>query len=86
MEYSERRSQHSVFDISAWYAFSGLELIQGPHSCIGRKFAEMEMRIILAVLVGSFEFRKAPGRRVEKYSLITMRPRHGLFLGVHEAQ
>lgn len=54
----------------------------GPYACIGRKFAEMEMKVVLAVLVGSFEFERVVGRNVEKHSLITMRPKNGMYLHV----
>ena len=54
----------------------------GPRACIGRKFAETEMRVLLAILIGSFEFKKVEGFQVEKYSLITMRPKNGLLLHV----
>ena len=40
------------------------------------------MRILLAMLVGSFEFGKVEGFKVEKYSLITMKPKNGLQLHV----
>ena len=40
------------------------------------------MKVLLAVLIGSFEFKKVPGHVVEKYSLITMRPKNGLYLGI----
>jgi len=42
----------------------------------------MEMRVLLAVLIGSFEFKKVPGQNVQKYSLITMRPKSGMFLNI----
>jgi cytochrome P450 len=58
----------------------------GPRSCIGRKFAETEMRVLLAVLIGSFEFKKVPGQKVEKYSLITMRPKNGMFLNISRVE
>ena len=40
------------------------------------------MRVLLAILIGSFEFKKVEGFQVEKYSLITMRPKNGLSLHV----
>lgn len=40
------------------------------------------MKVLLAILVGSFEFTKVEGFSVEKYSLITMRPKNGLQLHI----
>jgi hypothetical protein len=40
------------------------------------------MKVLLAVLVGSFEFTKVPGWKVEKYSLITMRAKNGVYLHI----
>jgi hypothetical protein len=40
------------------------------------------MKVLLAVLLGSFEFAAVEGRKVEKYSLITMKPKSGLYLHI----
>jgi len=40
------------------------------------------MKVLLAVLIGCFEFRKVEERVVEKYSMVTMRPKSGLFLHI----
>jgi cytochrome P450 len=56
----------------------------GLHGCIGRRFAETEMKVMLAVLVGSFEFGKVDGWTAEKYSLITVRPKNGMYLHVRK--
>ena len=61
-------------------------LMEGPRACIGRKFAETEMRVVLAILIGSLEFKKVPGRKVEKYSLITMKPKLGMFLHISKVE
>ena len=61
-------------------------LMEGLRACIGRKFAETEMKVVLAILIGSLEFRKVPGRKVEKYSLITMRPKPGMFLHISKVE
>jgi hypothetical protein len=44
------------------------------------------MKVVLAVLVGSFEFGKVPGWEMEKYSLITLRPKHGMYLHVKKVE
>jgi cytochrome P450 len=55
----------------------------GTRSCIGRKFAETEMKCLLAVLIGKFTFEEVvPGRKVEKEALITVRPKGGMPLHV----
>jgi hypothetical protein len=43
------------------------------------------MKVVLAVLIGSFEFKKVPGFKVERYSLITMKPKQGLFMHIQRA-
>jgi len=40
------------------------------------------MKLLLAILIGTLEFQKVEGFQVEKYSLITMRPKNGLYLHV----
>jgi hypothetical protein len=37
---------------------------------------------MLAVLVGNFHFGKVEGWEAEKYSLITVRPKNGMYLHV----
>ena len=55
----------------------------GTRSCIGRKFAETEMKCLLAVLVGNYTFGEVtPGRVVEKETIITVRPRGGMPLRI----
>jgi cytochrome P450 len=58
----------------------------GLRACLGRRFAETEMKVVLAVLVGSFEFGKVQGWEMEKYSLITLRPKHGLYLHIKKVE
>ena len=58
-------------------------LIIGTRSCIGRKFAETEMKCLLAVLIGNYAFEEVtPGRIVEKESIITVRPKGGMPLRI----
>jgi len=58
----------------------------GTRSCIGRKFAETEMKCLLAVLIGHFTFEEViPGRKVEMETHITVRPKGGMPLRVRLA-
>src|SRR5882762_647258 len=44
----------------------------GPHSCLGWKFAILEMKVFLAVILPHFVF--APAEDIRKYNSILMRP------------
>jgi cytochrome P450 len=55
----------------------------GTRSCIGRKFAETEMKCLLAVLVGKFKFEEVvPGRVVEREAMMVVRPKGGMRLRI----
>ena len=79
-----------VFDPDRWdnlpetvTNFSYLTFLQGPRSCIGRRFAETEMKVLLAILIQHFSFEEVvKGRRVEKKVMITTRPKNGMYLKV----
>jgi len=56
----------------------------GTRSCLGRKFAETEMKCLLAVLVSKYAFEEVtPGREIEKEAIITVRPKGGMPLRIH---
>lgn len=58
-----------------------LTFLQGPRGCIGQEFARAEMRCLLAVLVGGFEWGLEMGRReVVPRGIITMKPGEGVGL------
>ncbi|KAK9324057.1 cytochrome P450 [Lipomyces orientalis] len=59
-----------------------LTFLQGPRSCIGRRFAEVEFKSILLSLIGNFKFNLKEGRTVEFRSSLTYRPRGGLPLEI----
>jgi len=50
----------------------------GPRQCIGNQFALMEAHLAVAMLAQRYRLRLAPGRTVEPWPLITLRPRHGM--------
>lgn len=56
----------------------------GPRQCIGAAFAMQEAVIALAVLAARFRPDLVPGHRVEPQLGVTLRPRHGLAMTIHE--
>jgi cytochrome P450 len=52
----------------------------GPRTCIGKAFAMIEAKIILATLVQKFRFELARGQRVAVNPRITLAPRYGMKL------
>jgi cytochrome P450 len=50
----------------------------GPRACIGKAFAMMEARLILATLAQRFCLELAPGQRVSAKPRITLTPKHGM--------
>jgi cytochrome P450 len=61
--------------------YSYLTFLQGPRNCIGRRFAETEMKVLLVSLIQNFKFEEVvKGRVVERQSMITTRPKGGMYL------
>jgi cytochrome P450 len=61
--------------------YSYMTFLQGPRNCIGRRFAETEMRLLLVSLIQNFKFDEVvKGRVVERQGMITTRPKGGMFL------
>ena len=50
----------------------------GPRICIGKAFAMMEARLILAELTRALRFELVPGLRAEIQPRVTLRPKHGM--------
>jgi cytochrome P450 len=57
----------------AWFPFGG-----GPRTCLGDKFAMLEMQLVLATIVGRYRLRLVPGHPVEPIAVGTLRPRYGM--------
>jgi cytochrome P450 len=55
----------------------------GPRACIGKSFAMIEARLILATIAQRFRFTLAPGQRVEPAARITLGQKHGMRMVVH---
>jgi len=63
----------------AYFPFIG-----GPRMCIGNHFAMMEAQLVLATIAQRYQLRLVPGHTVEPEALVTLRPRDGLPMTLHE--
>lgn len=61
----------------AYFPFGG-----GPRQCIGNSFAMMEAQLIVATVLQRFKPWLVPGHPVAPQTLITLRPRWGLRMGL----
>ncbi|WP_243274695.1 cytochrome P450 [Streptomyces albus] len=50
----------------------------GAHNCVGRHFAMLEMKTVLAVLLQKFRPALVPGTRVDRSMRVSLVPSHGL--------
>jgi len=58
-----------------------LTFLQGPRSCIGRRFSEVEFKVLLTALIQHLKFDEiVKGQVVEKQAVITTRPKGGMHL------
>lgn len=64
---------------------SYMTFLHGPRSCIGRKFAETEMKVLLCCLLSAFRFEQITefeDQELHKHWLLVLRPRDGINLKV----
>jgi cytochrome P450 len=52
----------------------------GPRRCIGQGFALLETALVIATIAQRFRFRPVPGRNAVPDPLVTLRPKHGIWL------
>ncbi|KAL9580427.1 MAG: hypothetical protein Q9212_004500 [Teloschistes hypoglaucus] len=69
---------------SSNYAF--LTFLHGPRSCIGQAFARAEFAVLVAGLVGRFEFELAEPDRVVTGAGMIARPRFGMKVRMREVE
>ncbi|KAK9371021.1 cytochrome P450 [Lipomyces kononenkoae] len=73
-------------DIQAHGAMSFLTFLQGPRSCIGKRFATLEIKCLLIALVGSFKFELMDGYEVRFRNRITFGIAGGLPLKITQLE
>ncbi|KAG7095348.1 hypothetical protein E1B28_006108 [Marasmius oreades] len=67
-------------------SLSLLSFIAGPHACIGKTMAIVEMKAVLAALIANFRFEPAyEGQKAHPAAAITMKPTDGMPLRVRKA-
>jgi len=65
--------------------FSMLSFIAGPHACIGKTMAIIEMKAVLAALIVNFEFEPSiPDQITKPAAAITIKPIDGMPLRVRK--
>jgi cytochrome P450 len=78
--YPDRWSvDNQVIPKFAYFPFGG-----GPRLCIGATFAMMEATLLLATIAQRFQLQLVPGHRVVPTPSITLRPKNGIRVVVHE--
>jgi cytochrome P450 len=56
----------------------------GPHLCIGSGFATLEVTLVLATIAQRFHLALVPDHPVVLQPLMTLRPRHGMRMSLHQ--
>ncbi len=65
----------------AYFPFGG-----GPRYCIGRYFAMMEAKLLLATIAQRYRLALVPGHPVVPLTSVTLRPKHGVKMVVRKRQ
>ena len=65
-------------------SYKHLPFITGQYMCIGQKFAQFEMKIILACLLRQFEFSLVPGYEFKRIQALSVKPHPPLVLNVRK--
>jgi cytochrome P450 len=56
----------------------------GPRRCIGQGFALLESALVIGALAQRFRFELVPGTMVAPEPLVTLRPKSGIRMRIHE--
>jgi len=63
----------------AYFPFGG-----GPRVCVGAGFAQMEAALLLAAIAQRFRLTLVPGHPIQLLPSVTLRPKRGIRMVVHQ--
>ena len=66
--------------------FTFLPFSTGPRTCVGYRFALMEIKVVLATLIQKFSFSMVPGMSFEGTISVTYKPEPNLELLVRKVR
>jgi cytochrome P450 len=75
-----RSEERAKLPRGAYVPFGG-----GPRICIGKRFGELEVRVIAAAILGRFDLEPEPGYRMRIRQMPTLSPKGGLPVRVSSA-
>ncbi|CAF2124303.1 unnamed protein product [Rotaria magnacalcarata] len=55
----------------------------GPRSCVGKNFAMLEAKIMLALIIRKFRFELEPAQNLTPEIVVTMRPKYGMRMRIY---
>ncbi len=64
--------------------FAYFPLGGGPRVCIGSRLAEMQSLLVLGAVLQRYGLHALPGKRVEPAAMLSLRPKGGLWMTLHE--
>jgi len=62
--------------------YSFMPFLVGPRGCIGNKFAMLEMKTLLPIILRNFKVALVPGTKVGKKLSVTLKPHPGLSVNI----
>lgn len=78
-ENQPQRPKYGSSDAGA-HNFPDLSFTLGPHSCLGRNLAVLELRMAIACILNQFTCTLKPGHVIDTKVVLTTKPRNGVLV------